>query len=208
MNGGNLHGLDVFLKGTNERSEPDEIYWETHGLPNDRCDMAYAPRPYHLERGTKKGPNDGDTECSWCLINWFDRKLASWQEGKVLDPNNGTIVGLQTYLRTIENAGRRCQSHDWDRIFRKNIWEYQNRDELPDDFEPKKGSHHSGLPYYSVYDKKVDRSSRSGRTGYRRPSSSRYEDDKYYTDEEYDVEDELEEGDDIAPTLRKQDYEM
>ena len=68
-------------------------------------------------------------------MNWLDRKLQSWEEGRVVDPVNGTVVSLPTYLRTIEHAGRRCQVHDWERIYRKNIWMYQEKGLLPDDWE-------------------------------------------------------------------------
>ena len=159
INSGNLNGLDVFLRGTDERTDPESPRLAWRGFPGDRCDDVYVPQRYHGADWPKRGPNDGDTQCSWCTINWFDRKLGSWEEGKVRDPVNGTVVTLPTYLRTIENAGRRCQTSDWERIFRKNVWKYQELGWFPDDWEGDRGG------------------SRSGPAGHSRPSWSVYEDD-------------------------------
>lgn len=148
MNSGNLHGLDVFLKATatrntNTNEDPDDYYWHSYQVPADQCDGIYAApytsRGYDNPDFPKKGPNDGDTRCSWCVMNWFDRKLQSWEEGRVIDPVNGTHVGLQEYLRAIEHAGRRCQPSDWGRIWRKNVEMYKERGLLPGDWEGEKG---------------------------------------------------------------------
>lgn len=162
MNSGNLHGLDVFLKATATRTnnEDDGDYYYSPSPPADPCDGIYAAPytsgGYDNPRVPKKGPNDGDTTCSWCVMNYFDRKLESWEDGKVVSPVNGTEVGLEEYLRAIEHAGRRCQASDWARIWRKNVEMYKERGLLPGDWEGEKGKYDA--PSYGQ-----DRSVGSGR---------------------------------------------
>ena len=134
MNSGNLEGLDLFEAATRiSRTEP--MRWSWQGK-SDECDNAhevvYGSRWIEERRF---GPGENETTCSWCTIDWFDRKLQSWAEGKVLDPMNGTEVGLPDYLRRISHAGRRCGADDWNRIYGKAIRRYKSEGLLPSDWQ-------------------------------------------------------------------------
>ena len=132
MNSGNLEGLAAFEKGTALKVE-DEYRYRGSSY-DDTCDDVYAYSYRYISDPANKGPDPGDTTCSWCLLNWFDRKLQSWKEGEVFDPVNGTLVSLPDYLTRIRHAGQRCQTEDWQRIYRKNIWAYKEKGLLPEDW--------------------------------------------------------------------------
>jgi len=133
MNSGNLEGLDLFEAATRiSRTEPMHYDWEHK---SDECDGAYGG--YNSQRIEERrfGPGVNETTCSWCTIDWFDRKLQSWTESKVVDPKNGTVISLPNYLRRISHAGRRCGADDWNRIYGKAIRKYKDEGLLPPDWE-------------------------------------------------------------------------
>jgi len=133
MNSGNLEGLDLFEATTRiSRIEPTHWYLQSK---TDECDDAYGVYGSMRIEERRFGPGENETTCSWCTIDWFDRKLQSWAEGKVFDPKNGTEVGLPDYLRRISHAGRRCGADDWNRIYGKAIRRYKNEGLLPPDWE-------------------------------------------------------------------------
>lgn len=132
LNSGTLNGVDTFLKSTAGQTVRDPFDYD---IPSDACDDAFAPDRFYYGFSRQRGPNNGDTYCSWCVLNYFDRKLESWEEGKVFDSFNGTEISLPAYLRTIRHAGRRCQDSDWNRIFRKNVDMYQEKGWLSEDWD-------------------------------------------------------------------------
>lgn len=135
MNQGNLEGLENFEKVTQDTVEAPSWRADERQFAVDQGDGVYPNYQGYRDRDIKRGPKPGDTTCSWCIVNWFDRKLESWKEGEVLDPINGTVVSLPQYLTRIKEAGQRCQTEDWNRIYHKNIWAYKEKGWLPEDWK-------------------------------------------------------------------------
>jgi len=135
MNAGNLEGLDLIETATRvSRTQPPQYYRSD----SDTCDDTWTPYTGR-QQARRFGPGVNETSCGWCTIDWFDRKLQSWEDGKVLDPKNGTAVTLPDYLHRVRHVGQRCEANDWNRIYGKAIRKYKNDGLLSPDW--KDGGH-------------------------------------------------------------------
>jgi hypothetical protein len=136
MNAGNLEGLDLIESATRVSKTERRKYNSRRNYQDLNCDnnwQSYTPWDGRPER--RFGPGTNETSCGWCTLDWFDRKLQSWEEGKVLDPKNGTAVALPEYLQRIRHVGHRCEANDWNRIYGKAIRKYKDDGRLPADWK-------------------------------------------------------------------------
>ncbi|OCL03696.1 hypothetical protein AOQ84DRAFT_140905 [Glonium stellatum] len=133
MNSGNLEGLDIFEAATRTSKTVPGHY--SYQGKSDQCDNAWDVIGNGFVQTRRFGPGEDETTCSWCLVDWFDRKLQSWAKGKVVDPRNGSEVELPDYLHRIKHAGRRCGTEEWNRIYGKAILKYKSEGLLPPDWE-------------------------------------------------------------------------
>jgi hypothetical protein len=132
MNAGNLEGLDVFEART-RTAKPDPVrYRPSYENTCDGISLTYGQR-YQASRNL--GPSVNSTSCSWCTINWFERKLLSWKKDEVYDRKTEKYVSLPDYLKRIREAGQRCDADAWDRTWARAIRQYKLSGELPDNWE-------------------------------------------------------------------------
>ena len=141
MEVGNLNGLDDFEAMTSQRRE--EPFLITVG--RDECDTV-RPNSWYFWHGSSRrewrrlGPGVNETSCSWCTMDWFERKLKSWEEGKVFERDDGKALTLPEYLRTIERAGKRCDADAWDRVWARALKKYEEEGKLPKDWDENLGN--------------------------------------------------------------------
>ncbi|KAF2009371.1 hypothetical protein BU24DRAFT_428279 [Aaosphaeria arxii CBS 175.79] len=130
MNAGNLEGLSSFDRLT-ERSRIEHRQRREHLVQNDECDnINYSNARMVGQRSF--GPSKNETTCGWCVMNWFERKLSAWEEGKIVDPETGKIVGLKEYLQRIKKMGERCDTEAWEKTWNRATRKYKGEKGIVD----------------------------------------------------------------------------
>lgn len=132
MNSGNLEGLDTFEAST-RTVRTERAQYKSHSMYDSCDDVNYYQGRYVEER--RFGPHVNSTTCSWCTMNWYERKLLSWKKDEVRDPKNGKMVELPDYLKRIRHAGERCDTDAWNRVWTRALRKYKESGDLPDDWE-------------------------------------------------------------------------
>ncbi|KAF1960715.1 hypothetical protein CC80DRAFT_488988 [Byssothecium circinans] len=102
-NTANLNGLDHFVEQTSEKKIIKG------GLRRGTVRVGGKKRDYSLMIGSRNvGPGVGETDCSYCTLNWLERKMKSFEHGAILDPKSGEIVGFSEFHDKMHSAVKRC----------------------------------------------------------------------------------------------------
>jgi hypothetical protein len=136
MNAGNLEGLAAFDRRTSKRHTEFGRY-RSH-MVTDSCDAADSYSSRYVSTQTF-GPGDNETTCGFCALNWLERKVLAWEEGKIKDPETGEAVGLKEYLKRVRKMGRRCESDGWERVWNRALKKYKGGKPCRDGEEGSKG---------------------------------------------------------------------
>ncbi|KAF2472575.1 uncharacterized protein BDR25DRAFT_302703 [Lindgomyces ingoldianus] len=138
MNAGNLEGLDTFeaRTHTSRTSSGTYRYYNTQ----DTCDDLLTYYSGRYVNARRFGPFVNSTSCDWCTMNWFERKLLSWEKDAVTDPKTGKNVNLSDYLHQIKHVGERCDADAWERVWGRALQKYKQSGDLPEDWEDDKQS--------------------------------------------------------------------
>lgn len=132
MNSDNLEGLETFDLLTSKSRIITKREAMSPGWRGDLgCDdgrLSQSSAFYYSER--KFGPSPNETYCGSCLMDWFERKMFSWNKG-VRDPFTGKSVSLPKYIRKISAMGQRCETTEWNSIYRQALDHYRLLGLLP-----------------------------------------------------------------------------
>ncbi|KAF1965167.1 hypothetical protein BU23DRAFT_604387 [Bimuria novae-zelandiae CBS 107.79] len=100
-----MNGMDQFLKQTSVRKTTPAArrtvsYWKSPGVNATRTVKV---------RSREFGPGVAETDCSRCTLEWFERKMRSFEFGQMLDPATGKPLGLTEFREKLQSAIRRCR---------------------------------------------------------------------------------------------------
>lgn len=134
MNAGNLRGLDAFEART-ATPRVDYSYRMYQGVQDSCDDITSVPYRYPAYAGGRRfGPTPNSTTCGRCTLDWFGRKLLSFEKNAISDPKTGKVVNLKEYLLRIKQAGERCDGAAWDRSWSRALRKYKASGDLPADW--------------------------------------------------------------------------
>ncbi|KAH6874398.1 hypothetical protein B0T10DRAFT_498861 [Thelonectria olida] len=127
----NLWAINTFMRDT------DKNGFERGGRKRgSRETGTYRYRYNYKVRDQKLGPGAGETSCSWCTFDFFNRTLNSWTQGAHLSPESNQPVSLPEFLRRVRRAGRRCApTAKWDEMYNAAVARYISTGVLPADWE-------------------------------------------------------------------------
>lgn len=107
-NTAHLRGVDQFLEQTSVKktisgkTHTEEI-WEWS--PSSETGTSIVTTP-----NRKVGPGAGETYCSQCVLDWFERKMNSFDFGLIQDPESGKVLGLSEFREKMSSAVSRCSN--------------------------------------------------------------------------------------------------
>ncbi|KAK9415856.1 hypothetical protein SUNI508_09985 [Seiridium unicorne] len=129
LNAATLNGLDMFLGDTNKRrTEQGRLKSFTRG---DGRDGGWKGK-FSIQVPTLRyGPRPGETDCGSCTLQWLEKMVNGWEEGKVISPDTDIPITLPEHLRRVKKAGERCETEEWTRIYLTAITRYQKRGLIP-----------------------------------------------------------------------------
>ncbi|KAK6066334.1 hypothetical protein SCUP234_12114 [Seiridium cupressi] len=129
LNAATLNGLDMFLGDTNKRrTEQGRLKSFTRG---DGRDGGWKGK-FSIQVPTLRyGPGLGETGCGSCTLQWLEKMVNGWEEGKVISPDTDRPITLPEHLRRVKKAGERCETEEWTRIYLTATTRYQKRGLIP-----------------------------------------------------------------------------
>ncbi|KAH7109656.1 hypothetical protein B0J11DRAFT_586505 [Dendryphion nanum] len=108
--GANVHdlqGIDAFIAQTSEKKTL-EGGWKSGEIKLDGGRL----KKYNVKIPTRKvGPGFGATECSFCIFEYLERIMMSFEYGKFVDAKTGKAIGLQEFWDKTYFAVTTCQGY-------------------------------------------------------------------------------------------------
>ncbi|KAH6660991.1 hypothetical protein BKA67DRAFT_654139 [Truncatella angustata] len=124
MNHANLQGIGTFLHATSKRrKDPGGVKTGTRGSGSDG---GWSTKYRFNTPPLSYGPGMGETDCGSCTLQWFEQTLNAWEPSRIISPDTDLAISLPEHLRRLRQAGQRCESDQWNRIWTEGVQRYVN----------------------------------------------------------------------------------